>query len=331
MEEFRTYGSSNYSRSIKHLGLSEGVVKLLNASCSKSTWSTYNSQYKKFQEFCNIKGVNIENVKLSEVLSYLSSLFESNLGYSTINTTRSALSLLLPKFDGVSLGEHPLVTRLLKGVSKLRPPQAKYKNTWDVSLVTNYIKRIPDNNDLDFKLLSYKLVGLLAVISGQRVQTLSKILIENVKSNLNECKIFIPANLKTSSVNSVQPCITVPKNFKCKKLCVKSLLDYYLKRTESIRSTSNLFVSLQSPHGRITSQTISRWLVKLLELSNVDISIYKGHSYRHASTSKAFKKGVNIETIFNNAGWSKESKMFAKFYNRTVSDVNEFSNAVLNK
>jgi hypothetical protein len=70
--------------------------------------------------------------------------------------------------------------------------------------------------------------------------------------------------------------------------------------------------------------------VNVLEMAKVDISYFKGHSFRHASTSKAFSSGVKIDSIFRSAGWSSGSTAFAKFYNRPViNDEINFVDAVL--
>ena len=42
--------------------------------------------------------------------------------------------------DRNSLGSHPLIARLLKGVYVLRPPTPRYSSTWDVSKVTDYLR-----------------------------------------------------------------------------------------------------------------------------------------------------------------------------------------------
>lgn len=263
------------------------------------------------------------------MLGYLAHLYESGSSYSSVNIARSTLSLLLPKIDSVKVGEHWLVCRLMKGISKQRPPAPKYSHTWDVDQVLLAIKKMPNNDKLDLRTLSIKLCGLLALISGHRVQTLASINVDNVKQFGSSFKIFVPGRLKNSGLNVSQPVIVIPEFVKNKKLCVKLALKEYLQRTESLRKDKNLFVSTISPHKKVTSQTISKWLVKLLDIANVDTSIFKAHSFRHSSTSKAFSKGIPINSIYCNAGWSDKSRVFAKFYNRPCYDVNEFANAVM--
>jgi len=135
----------------------------------------------------------------------------------------------------------------------------------------------------------------------------------------------VPSILKTSKPGGLQPCIVIPTDHGVDKLCVFSTLS----RTKPMRTSDNLFLGLNAPHRPVCSQTISSWLVSVLEKANVDVSIYKGRSFQNSSTSKAFSMGVKIDSIFQNAGWSDGSKMFAKFYNRPLNNRLEFAQAVL--
>ena len=56
----------------------------------------------------------------------------------------------------------------------------------------------------------------------------------------------------------------------------------------------------------------------VLKLAGIDISVFKPHSIRSASTSVAHKCNVSIDVILKAAGWSNEST-FRKFYNRPVT------------
>ena len=139
----------------------------------------------------------------------------------------------------------------------------------------------------------------------------------------------MPALIKTSKLGFCQPCISIPNDNADGKLCVLSVLIEYLDRTKNVRPSEQLFLSTISLHHAVCTQTISRWLLNVLKRAAVDTSIFKGHSFRHSSTSKAFSMGVSVDDIFKNAGWSTGSIIFAKFYNRPLVNEMEFANAVL--
>ena len=100
---------------------------------------------------------------LTHILDFLATQFHEGKEYRTINVYRSALSAVLPLIDGHKAGSHPLVCQMLKGVYQLRPPQPRYATTWQVSKVVQFISSLGPNTQLSTKLLSYKLVGLLAL------------------------------------------------------------------------------------------------------------------------------------------------------------------------
>ncbi len=58
---------------------------------------------------------------LADVLEFLSFLATNGKAYRTVNVYRSMLSSTLGKLDGVKIGMHPLVVRLLKGIDNHVP------------------------------------------------------------------------------------------------------------------------------------------------------------------------------------------------------------------
>ena len=52
--------------------------------------------------------------------------------YSSVNACRSAIASVHNKVDGLNVGQHPTIVRLVKGVFNCRPPVPKYCITWDV-------------------------------------------------------------------------------------------------------------------------------------------------------------------------------------------------------
>ena len=68
------------------------------------------------------------------VLEFLHSLKMRNVGYSVINTARSALTTFIT-IDNHTVRMHSLVCRYLKGVFNEFPVLPKYSFTWDVGVV----------------------------------------------------------------------------------------------------------------------------------------------------------------------------------------------------
>ena len=70
--------------------------------------------------------------------------------------------------EGVPIGQHPLVTRLLKGVYNLRPPQPRYSDTWNVDMVIRHLQSLGNNSILTLKVLGQKLALLMALVEVSR-------------------------------------------------------------------------------------------------------------------------------------------------------------------
>lgn len=265
------------------------------------------------------------------VLSFLTSLYEQGLSYSSINTAKSALSGVLGYIDNNCIGKHSLTVKFMKGISRLRPPTAKYSVTWDADKVLDLFLSWPENGNLGVKELSIKLVSLLALTTAQRAQTLASICMENILWGV-PTQIVIPSIQKCTSINRPNPVLIINEYLLESKLCVLACLREYVNRTSSYRNLNDrLFLAINKPHTRVTTQTVSRWLCECLSLAGVDTSVFKGHSFRHSATSKASKSGLHIDSIISRVGWSPKCSTFAKFYKRPIDDRGNFSEIVLRK
>ena len=101
---------------------------------------------------------------INQILLFLYDLFQSGVGYSVMNTARSSLSTFI-NIDGVPVGQHPVITRFMKGFMKvIKPALPKYNFTWDVGIVITHISKINTNS---LKFLSQKLAKLLVSLRGQ--------------------------------------------------------------------------------------------------------------------------------------------------------------------
>lgn len=78
-----------------------------------------------------------------------------------------------------------------------------------------------------------------------------------------------------------------------------------------------MFITFKKPTRSASSQTISRWLKQCLRAPGID-SAFTAHSIRHAATSAADLKGIDLGIIKSTAGWSSDSRVFASFYKRPV-------------
>ena len=302
-------------------------LDILIASLSESSLRQYNCGLKKWWAFCRINTVDPFAASINDVLTFLTKEFRMKASYSSLNCYRSAISLLL----GPGLGQNENIQRFFKGVSKLRPPAPRYDSTWDPKIVLNHLASWYPNDEITLEHLSKKLVVLLALVSGHRMQTLSLIDIRNIfQVSENYLEIKIPDRIKTSGPNKKQPVLRLPFFTQQRSICVATTLKSYTERTKEFRgSIVKLFISFKKPYKAVSTQTLSRWIRSIMSQSGVDINVFSAYSTRHAATSAAKRKGVNVDIIRKTAGWTKDSETFARFYDRqVVAERDQFAEAV---
>lgn len=273
-----------------------------------------------------MQGCSLFSPTIENVLNFLALESESVNCYSTLNTTRSAISLITHD----SIGNNLLVKRFCKGVSALKPARPRYDHIWDPAPVIAKLKNFYPHEDLSLEVLTRKLVVLLALGSGQRCQTLASLKISQTSFNNGQLLIRVPDRMKTTAPGRTQPLLTFSRFLVCESLCIATLVEIYLQRTKDLRTDDcdSLLISFKKPHKAVCVQTISRWIRLTLKECGIDES-FTAHSTRHAATSCAARRGVPVDSIKRAAGWTGESQVFARFYNRPIVDVNAFSNAVL--
>lgn len=312
---------------IKKYGLSEKATEIMTAGFAESTRGQYDAHLNSFQEFCKNRGLTDFTVITVETgIDFLTKLFDRGLSYSSINSARSAISQFTVVLDSTfSFGCHPITHRFMKGVFRLRPPCPKYMATWNVSPLLKYLE---DLDDSKLKSLSIKCVSLIALTTGQRMQTIAAIDIRFLTSTDDKLVFSIKDALKTSKPGKHKH-IEIFK-YTSPGLCPVSCVKKYLNMTQNLRGGDRLFLSLLKPHKAVGAQTLSRWVKLGLLGANIDKS-FGAHSIRHASSSKAAFMNVPTEKILSTVGWSNES-VFARFYRRPILETQEslYADAVLN-
>ena len=136
---------------LQKLGLSSDTIDILMASWRKSTGKQYTTYLTRWATYCKNKQVNVTHATINDGLDFLTLLYKQGVGYSAINTARSALSSVITPADKTTFGEHPLVTRFLKDTFELRPSLPRYSTIWDVAIVLTYLRSFPALNDLTLK------------------------------------------------------------------------------------------------------------------------------------------------------------------------------------
>ncbi|XP_044179688.1 uncharacterized protein LOC122961167 [Acropora millepora] len=179
------------------------------------------------------RGLNPISATVTQGINFLAELMSHNIGYSGINTARSALSSVLTVHDCSTFGTHPLVKRFMKGVFENRPSLPRYACTWDVSTVLKFLSSLPNLEEITLKDLSHKVVMLMALLTGQRAQTLHALDTSSMEMTENKITFYITEVLKHTKLGRHQQPIEFVAFEQDPTLCIVSHIKGYLRRTSS--------------------------------------------------------------------------------------------------
>ena len=305
---------------LERAGLTKECADLVLDSWRPNTHKSYDTYIQKWKDF--LKENSISNPSYIDVANFLTQLYTLGASYSTINLARSAVSAYLSPGASDSIGNHPVICRVVKGVFQNRPPLPKYQETWNVDTVLDLLDNWPYAEVLSLQRLAYRTVMLVALLTGQRGQTIHNLTVDDVKLYDNKCILVYSSLLKQSRPGVHVKPIEI-ESFENKKLCIVHHLKLYIQRTESLRKGRQLFIACNAPFKSVSRDTISRWIKTVLKLAGVDVTKFSPHSTRSASTTAMYSRGVSMDCILQAAGWSNVST-FSKFYLKTIKpDGNE--------
>ena len=224
--------------------------------------------------FCHGRETNPFQASLYDGIEYLAQYFyNKGIGYSALNSARSALSTLIMSESGITFGKHPLVTKLLRGAFIERPSLPRYATTWDVNHMLKYIKTLKPLAESNLKEATLRLVMLLCLTTGQRDQVLKYFNIDNMVITPSEMSLFVPHLLKTTRPGKHLPPLTVKRLILDNQLCAVSHMEHYLNLTKDFREDNYIFLSTRKPHKPVVTSTISRCR-NMLQMAGVDISVF---------------------------------------------------------
>jgi hypothetical protein len=113
-------------------------------------------------------------------------------------------------FFGASWCNNPtLIPRFVKGFFNIKPLPYKPNLTWDVSKVLKFISTLMPLESLNLKMLTYKLIALVALTTAARAQTLSALYLNYMSLFHDKVSFTINSLLKTSRPGRRNPDIVI--------------------------------------------------------------------------------------------------------------------------
>ena len=232
------------------------------------------------------------------------------------------------------MGEHPLVSRTLKGVFNTRPPLPRYNTFWDVNVVLQYIKQLGHNHSLSLCQLTLKTVMLLALTRPSRLVYLSKL---DIKTHtfIASGMIFEPTHLsKQSQAFNPIADFFFPSFNQDTCLCPVETLKAYQSQTLLFRGMDTklhklicfylgLEDMLQSPAVRLLAgyaHVCLRQVLPQMYSSPIQSEVHHAHQLPG--------QGYSMSDILKATDWSPEETI-QKFYHPDKDTRSAFGAAVL--
>lgn len=300
----------------REMGMNTDTANILTASWATTTQKQYTLVLRRWIAYCTEHGIEPARPTVLEGINYLQELFTGGAAHTTVNTARSLLSTFVTVGDR-PFGEHPLVARLLKGISNLKPTGPRYDNIWDPKLLLNYVQAWGSTHELDCERLNKRTTCLYLLATGQRLQALSRLRRKDIRWEEDGCTIKYSTRMKSNDP-AKNPLILSFRKFEVPELCVFEHLKCYMAREELKGAGPAVFATTRRPHVRASQDTLTRYVRTTMQEAGVDMSIFTPYSCRHAATSAAMKRQVPLATILQSAGWIGEGT-FQRFYNRPLA------------
>ncbi|KAG8597254.1 hypothetical protein GDO81_002223 [Engystomops pustulosus] len=323
-------------------GLSNKVISTLKASRKPVTHTIYARIWGRFVSFCGRTPPNQMSPNVSQVLDFLQAGFDKGLKTNSLKVQISALSA----FFDTPLAENRWIQRFVKATARPRPHIKQNIPNWDLSLVLDYLTKIPFEPLETFRLreLTLKLTFLIAITTARRLGEIQSLSIKEPYLKICEDKIVLMLDKAftpkvASSFHRNQEIILPsfcqnPKHAKEQewhKLDVRRYLLHYLEVTKSWRKDNNILLQFKGKSkGRKASKaSIARWIRTVIkeayDANNLDISgTIRAHSTRGVAASWAEKRGASLEDICRAATWSTHLT-FAKHYRLDVQSARDQS------
>ena len=200
------------------------------------TKKQYQTYLTKGENYCNSEGISPVSAFVTKGIKFSAEPVESGIGYSAVYTARSALSTILVVNDTFSFGMHPLVKKILKGDFEEKPSLPRYEVIWDVNQVLNRLRSDPPIECISLKELTLKVVMLLALLTGQRTQTIHCLDVSHMIVTDKTCIFYLTSLQKQSKPGKHPKPIELKAFDQEHSLCIIHHLGAYIEKTSAHRN-----------------------------------------------------------------------------------------------
>ena len=297
--------------------LSPGAESIILSGWAQGTKSVYGLGYRYYTQFCRKHQLDPFIPDPINLLNFLTYCFEvKKCQYRTLNCYRSAVSSTLSHdpATGQPVGMDPLVSRFFRGVRRLRPPKMKLFPNWSIATVLNFLKSCGESKFLSLSQLLIKTCFLVSLVCFKRPAC-----IRNMKKvqgywELNmsglRCQTL---GISKTELHHISTPIEIKPFPEDPQLCPV----YHMVRLDKIldkvrpEGVTDFWLSSRKPHNPVSTQTICKWLKKVI----IDSGALSGSArdVRSVGSSTAAQAGLDIGRIMQAADW-RRVKTFQSHY-----------------
>ena len=180
-----------------------------------------------------------------------------------------------------------------------------------------YPRSLGDNRQVSDKHLSQKLLILLLLLGGQRLNSVFQFTIDRMIISSTSVT-FSPEHVLKYSKPGRKLDVFEYRTYSDPKLCALECVKEYIHRRNdrADKEQKRLFTTYRKPYLTASIDTLRRWIKETFAETNL-IENVTPHSCRSVSTTKAFNMNLDILDVLRKACWSN-AKTFLQHYKKGI-------------
>ena len=313
---------SDLRQVLEKKGIPAEVTQILGNRWAPSTQRNYGLFWRRWRMFCGGKGSDVFHPRESDVVKFLYSEFNRTNSSTAVNHAISALTSILELSTEKNPMQGPIVKMFRKSVNILRPAGPAADSTWDITAVLKFIKRMGNDENLDWSQLLLKVILLIRIDCFARASDLVKIFREEIKREEKalELRFLRPKEWRPEGRNSYREWSPWIKVLRANdpQVCLVRTLDEWLNRSSMVvKPVGGRLPLLCSSTGvPLTAKEISLHCAAAMREAGVDTA-FKPQSIRGAAASAAIDWGASLKDVIKQGRWA-DKDMFLKYYYRKI-------------
>jgi hypothetical protein len=302
---------------LKSEGFSKETIEIALAAISAKTRRNYSYCWGRWMAFAKNKGVSGFNPPLPLYLDFVAQEYKEKGTGSSVNHAMTVVGGTL-KLLGRNLNEEGMAVAFRQSAMKNTPPTPKYEDTWDITLVFEWARKLGKNESMSLENLREKVILLLRLDTFARASDIAKLYRSEVKFAKEDVSVrfYRPKEWRPrgkSSIGEFSPWITIRK-VDTAVICTYRALQIWLERTTKL-AAKGVICRLGKKGGDVAAETIARISQGVMEKIGIP-SKFRSQSVRGAASSAAFDFGAPLAMVLSQGRWSNASMWKKHYYRR---------------